>query len=504
MEQVNLFDNPVNDGFSNVRPPLAERMKPRTLDDFIGQEHVMEKGGLRMMIEQDTLSSIILYGPPGTGKTSLARIVASTTKSDFISINAVSAGIKDIKEAAARGRDNQALYGRRTVLFIDEVHRFNKLQQDALLPYVESGMLILIGATTENPYFEVNSALISRSMVLRLDKLTVDDIVTILQRAISSERGLLTFSLDVPSEVLMSIARLADGDARRALTLLETAVNRKASLSGEISLTEEDIVGARKLGFANKADNHYDLASAFIKSMRGSDASAAVFYLGLLIESGEDPVFIARRIVIAAAEDVGNADPMALVVANAAAQAALFVGFPEARIILSQAATYVATAPKSNAAYLAINEAIRDVQSGVDTAMPYYLKDGTSQRLEKRYAMSGRGQTDDTVGRKPVVLQKGAAQLAKERQADGTDDTVGQAVCEMFPKDGKTSEQPAATKGMPIRETDRFYRYPHDYDGGYVEQQYLPDGVKEKVYYKPKDIGFEKTIIERLENKGLL
>ncbi len=481
MEQLNLFSGDQSNAFGsgNSSAPLAERMKPKTLDDFVGQLNIMEKGGLRKMIEQDALSSIILYGPPGTGKTSLARIVAASTKSHFITLNAVSAGIKDIKAAAAKGEENLALYGKKTVLFIDEVHRFNKLQQDALLPYVEAGQLVMIGATTENPYFEVNSALISRSMVFRLEKLGEDDIVKILKRAIDSEKGLKLFSVVADDDVLRLIARAADGDARRALTVLGNAVSLKSSLAGEVVIEEEDVIGARKLGFANKADNHYDLASAFIKSMRGSDADAAVFYLALLIESGEDPAFIARRIVIAASEDVGNADPQALVVANAAAQAALLVGLPEARIILSQAATYVASAPKSNAAYLAIDRAIMDIKSGVSTAVPHYLKDGTAQFLEKKYGASSQKVIDE----KSMSEDEG---MSFENQNKNSENQL-------------TSSGKLDNKTTKLGISQEYYKYPHDYENGYVAQQYLPYELGSRAYYEPKNIGFEKEIKTRIE-----
>lgn len=414
------------------KAPLAERMKPTNIEDFVGQEQVMERGAhLRKMILSDELSSLILHGPPGTGKTSLARVIASTTKADFVTINAVTAGIKEIKEAASKGEENLKLYGRKTVVFIDEIHRFNKLQQDALLPYVETGKIVLIGATTENPYFEVNNALISRSIVCRLEKLKERDVLRILDMAIQSEKGLKTYPLKIEEGVLELIARAADGDARRALGILENAVNMKDVLAKEIYIGKEDIYAARRLSFSNQKDNHYDVISAFIKSMRGSDPHAAIYYLALLLESGEDPMFIARRILICASEDVGNANPMALVVANSAVSAVHQLGLPEARIPLAQAATYIACSPKSNAAYLAIDRAIDDIRNGSDITVPEYLRDGTSLSLEFRHS---------------------------------------------------------------LEKSDEYYRYPHDYPDAYVAQRYLPSGVADHVYYEPKEIGEEARL----------
>ncbi|MDO4753502.1 MAG: replication-associated recombination protein A, partial [Bacillota bacterium] len=424
-----LFDFANN---SENKAPLAERMKPVVLDDFVGQEQVMERGAfLRRMIMSDDLSSLILHGPPGTGKTSLARVIANTTKADFIVINAVAAGIKDIKEAAGRGEENLRLYGRKTVLFIDEIHRFNKLQQDALLPYVETGKVILIGATTENPYFEVNNALLSRSIVCRLEKLKKEHILLILNRAIRSERGLKTYDLEIEEGVLEMIASAADGDARRALSLLENAVHIKDVLGKRIHIGKEDIFSARRLSFQNQKDNHYDVISAFIKSMRGSDPHASIYYLALLLESGEDPMFIARRVLICASEDVGNANPHALVLANAAASAVHQIGMPEARIILAQAVTYIACSPKSNAAYLAIDKAIEDIRNGSDIGVPEYLRDGTSLSLELKHA---------------------------------------------------------------LEKNEEYYKYPHQYPNGYVKQRYLPKEVEDRIYYEPKEIGEEKNL----------
>jgi putative ATPase len=354
-------------------------------------------------------------------------------------MNAVTSGVKDIREAVIMAKDQMAMYQRKTVLFIDEIHRFNKSQQDALLPFVEDGTFVLIGATTENPYFEVNGALISRSSVFRLNKLSAENILTIQKNALKdSERGLGMYPENITDELLMYIADVASGDARRALNILELAVLSKSDLSDQIDISIEDIedcIQMKTVDYDKNGDNHYDIVSAFIKSMRGSDPDAALFYLGKMIAGGEDPRFIARRIVICASEDVGNADPMALVVANSAAQAVDFIGMPEGRILLAQATTYVACAPKSNAAYLGINEVLEDLNTIETGQMPYYLKDGTSLSLERKYI-----------------------------------------------------------KG----EKSKRYLYPHDYDAHHVKQQYLPDAIKEKRYYKPTELGYEKTITEYL------
>ncbi len=416
--------------------PLAERMKPETLEEFFGQEKILGEGRLlTKLIEADRLGSIILHGPPGSGKTSLAKIIAKRTQAEFVSLNAVTSGVKDIREMVQFAKDNLSLYQKRTILFIDEIHRFNKSQQDALLPFVEDGTLVLIGATTENPYFEVNGALISRSSVFRLEKLDVDELLKILRRALSdSQKGMGMYEVDIEDSVLEHIAEMAAGDARRALNILELSILSKPDLSGKIAVTHQDVeecLQTNYMAYDKSGDNHYDIVSAFIKSMRGSDPDAAVYYLGKMIYGGEDPRFIARRIVICASEDVGNADPMALVVANNAAQAVDFIGWPEGRIILSQAATYVASAPKSNAAYNAINEVMEDLSTGETGTIPYHLKDGTSLKLERKY---------------------------------------GQMT---------TSEK---------------YKYPHDFKNGFVKQQYLPDAIAEKRYYRPTENGKEKEI----------
>ena len=405
----------------DLNQPLAYRMKPKTLDDYVGQEHILGKDKiLYRTIKADRLSSIILWGPPGCGKTSLAKVISNTTKYKFTKINAVTSGIGDIKNAIEEAKNVFLNPSGKCILFIDEIHRFNKLQQDALLPYVENGTVILIGATTENPYFEVNKALISRSMVFHLQPLTTQNIFEVLKKALISEDGLASYNIKVEDDTLMKIAEVSNGDVRTALNGLELAVlTTQMDSSGYIHITNDiakDCVQSRKAIFDKKGDSHYDNISAFIKSMRGSDPDAAIFYLARAINGGEDPVFIARRIVIAAAEDVGLANPNALVVATSAMQAVTMVGMPEARIILSEAATYVATSPKSNATYLGINKALEDVENKDTGTIPMHIRNA--------------------------------------------------------PADGMTKE------GYGVG-----YKYPHDYPGHYVEQQYLPDKMLGTKYY---------------------
>ena len=404
-----------------LNQPLAYRMKPKTLDDYVGQEHILGKDKiLYRTIKADRLSSIILWGPPGCGKTSLAKVISNTTKYKFTKINAVTAGIGDIKNAIEEAKNVFLNPSGKCILFIDEIHRFNKLQQDALLPYVENGTVILIGATTENPYFEVNKALISRSMVFHLQPLTTQNIFEVLKKALISEDGLASYNIKVEDDTLMKIAEVSNGDVRTALNGLELAVlTTQMDTDGYIHITNEiakDCVQSRKAIFDKKGDSHYDNISAFIKSMRGSDPDAAIFYLARAINGGEDPVFIARRIVIAAAEDVGLANPNALVVATSAMQAVTMVGMPEARIILSEAATYVATSPKSNATYLGINKALEDVENKDTGTIPMHIRNAPAEGM------------------------------AKEGYHVG-------------------------------------YKYPHDYPGHYVEQQYLPDKMLGTKYY---------------------
>lgn len=415
--------------------PLAERMKPQTLEDFVGQTHILSEGKLlNRLIKADKISSIIFYGPPGTGKTSIAKVIANTTKSAFESLNAVTSGVKDLRRVVELAENNLGMYQQRTILFLDEIHRFNKAQQDALLPHVEKGTLILIGATTENPYYEVNNALISRSMIFRLERLTTAEVKHITKRAIEdSTRGLGMLGVSIDEDALNFIAQTSAGDARKALNAIELAVLSTKKVDNRLHITTEilqECVQRKGYLYDKAGDSHYDVVSAFIKSMRGSDPDGALHYLARMIYGGEDPKFIARRIVIAASEDVGNADPNALVVATAAAQAVNMIGMPEGRIILAQAATYVASAPKSNAAYAGINQAMTDVDNTDIGSVPYYLKDGTS------------------------------LSMSKKREDWG----------------------------------DYSYKYPHDYDKNYVPQQYLPDELKNTKYYKPTNNGYEEKI----------
>lgn len=367
--------------------PLAFRMRPKTLEDYVGQEHVIGKDKLLYRtIQADRLSSLILWGPPGCGKTSLAKVISETTKYKFTRINAVTSGVGDIKNAIQEA-DNPILNpSGKCILFIDEIHRFNKLQQDALLPYVENGTVILIGATTENPYFEVNKALISRSMVVKLEPLKKEDIIKVVKRALTSKEGLGGYNIKISEDTIDKIAEISNGDVRTALNGLEVAVlTTKMNSKGEIELTDEVMsqsLNKPKAMFDKSGDSHYDNISAFIKSMRGSDADAAVFYLARALNAGEDPVFLARRIVICSSEDVGMANPNALVVATSAMQAVAMVGMPEARIILAEAAVYVAKSPKSNASYLAIEKALSDVASKDTGTIPMHIRNAPAERNE--------------------------------------------------------------------------------------------------------------------------
>ncbi|SHH29744.1 putative ATPase [Caloranaerobacter azorensis DSM 13643] len=420
--------------------PLAERMRPRTLEEFVGQEHIIGKGRLLYRaIQADKLTSLILHGPPGTGKTTLARIIANTTKLYFEQINAVTSGIKDIREVIENSKERLGFHNKRTILFIDEIHRFNKSQQDALLPYVENGTIILIGATTENPYFEVNKALLSRSMVFKLEPLTKEQIKVILLRALKDkERGLGNLNIEIKKDALEHIINTANGDSRIALNALELAVlTTSASEDGIIHITldiVEDCIQKRAVKYDKNGDEHYDTISAFIKSMRGSDPDAALYWLAKMLHAGEDPKFIARRIIICASEDVGNADPNALTVAVAAFKALDFIGMPEGKIPLAQAVTYIAAAPKSNASYLGIKKALADVEL-IDGQVPQHLRDFTSKRLEEEKL--------------------------------------------------NISSQ---------------YKYPHNYKNSYVSQQYLPNDLIGKKYYVPTENGYEKIIKKRLED----
>ena len=402
--------------------PLAHRIRPTTLEEFVGQEEILGKDKLLYRtIKADRLSSIILWGPTGCGKTSLAKVISNTTKYKFTKLNAVMAGVPDIKKAIEEAKNSLLNPTGKCILFIDEIHRFNKLQQDALLPYVEDGTVILIGATTENPYFEVNKALISRSMVVKLNPLTPKDVFKVLKNSLKHPEGLANYNINIADETLETIAELSNGDVRTALNGLEVAVLTTAmDPNGVINITNEiaaESIGKKKAMFDKTGDSHYDNISAFIKSMRGSDPDATVFYLARAINAGEDPVFLARRIVIAAAEEVGLANTNALVVANSAMQAVASVGMPEARIILSEAALYVALSKKSNSAYLAINKALEDVSTKDTGEIPMHIRN-------------------------------------------------------------------APVSGMEQFGYHQGYKYPHDYPNHYVEQQYLPDKMLGTKYYE--------------------
>ncbi len=405
----------------NEKEPLAFRMRPKTLEEYVGQEHVIGPGKLLYRtIKADRLSSIILFGPPGCGKTSLAKVISETTKYKFYKINAVTAGVADIKRVVEETRNYMMNPTGKSILFIDEIHRFNKLQQDALLPYVENGTIILIGATTENPYFEVNKALISRSMVIKLNPLTEEDIYKILKNALERKDGLGEYSIKIEDSTLRKIADISNGDVRTALNGLEIAVlTTSMSSDGYIHITDEVIKNSiqnRKAIFDKNGDTHYDNISAFIKSMRGSDPDATLLYLARALNGGEDPVFLARRIVICASEDVGLADPQALVIATSAMQAVNMIGMPEARIILAEAAVYVANCKKSNATYLGINKALEDVANSDTGEIPMHIRNAPIEKMRELGYNEG-------------------------------------------------------------------YLYPHDYPGHWVEQQYLPDKMLGTKYY---------------------
>ena len=372
----------------DLNKPLAYRMMPKTLEEYVGQEHILGKDKiLYRTIKADRLSSIILWGPPGCGKTSLAKVISNTTKNKFYRINAVTSGVAEIKKVIEETKNFMINPTGKSILFIDEIHRFNKLQQDALLPFVENGTVILIGATTENPYFEVNKALISRSMVCKLEPLSVEDVYKVLKNSLNSEEGLKSFNVKISDDTLRKIAETSDGDVRNALNGLEVAVlTTKVDENGVINITDEiakQSVQRRKVIFDKNGDSHYDNISAFIKSMRGSDPDAAVFYLARAIAGGEDPVFLARRIVIAAAEDVGMANPKALTIATSAMQAVTMVGMPEARIILAEACVYVATSPKSNCAYLALEKALEDVKTKDTGEIPMHIRNAPQEGMKE-------------------------------------------------------------------------------------------------------------------------
>ena len=419
---MDLFDF-MRENTMDKESPLASRLRPATLDEVVGQQHIIGKDKLLYRaIKADKLGSVIFYGPPGTGKTTLAKVIANTTSADFKQINATVAGKKDMEEIVKEARDSLGMFGRKTILFVDEIHRFNKGQQDYLLPFVEDGTLTLIGATTENPYFEVNGALLSRSRVFELKPLEREDIRELIRRAVyDRDKGMGAYNAVIDEEAMNFLADVANGDARAALNAVELGImtTERDAADGKIHIdidVAQECIQKRVVRYDKDGDNHYDTISAFIKSMRGSDPDAAVYYLARMLYAGEDMKFIARRIMICAAEDVGNADPQALVVAVAAAQAAERIGLPEAQIILSQAVTYVASAPKSNAACNAVFEALEAVRSSK--------------------TMPGHGQG---------------------------------------------------------------YLYAHDFPNHYVKQQYLPDGMEERVFYRPTENGYEKKIKEHME-----
>ena len=433
---MDLFDY-MREKKSEKESPLASRLRPTTLEEVVGQQHIIGKDKLLYRaIKADKLSSIIFYGPPGTGKTTLAKVIANTTSADFCQINATVAGKKDMEEVVQKAKNNLGMYGKKTILFVDEIHRFNKGQQDYLLPFVEDGTIILIGATTENPYFEVNGALISRSSVFELKSLDKEDIKTLLRRAVYDvEKGMGSYHATIDENALEFLADISGGDARNALNAIELGIlTTVRGADGKIHITldvAEECIQKRVVRYDKTGDNHYDTISAFIKSIRGSDPDAAVFYLAKMLYAGEDIKFIARRLMISASEDIGNADPNALTVAVSASQAVERIGMPEAQIILAQATTYLASAPKSNASYLSI-EAAMDCVRNVKTTVPTHLQD---------------------------AHYKGAAKLGHG---------IG-------------------------------YKYAHDYPDHYVEQQYLPNEIAGEVFYQPTEIGYEKQMKEHLE-----
>lgn len=421
----------------NNKSPLADRLRPKNLEEFVGQDHIIGQGKfLSRLIKSDRVNSLLFYGPPGVGKTTLAKIIANLTNKNFVELSAVTSNIKELREVLNKAQDDFKFSNIETIVFIDEIHRFNKTQQDALLPYVERGIIILIGATTENPYFEVNKALLSRLQILNLKALENKDMNKLIDRAISDKiKGFGNLKINLSEQVREFLIRNSSGDGRFLLNSLEIAVLSTDKVDNEVNLTLdvlENSMQRKKLLYDNGGNEHYDTISAFIKSLRGTDPDAALYYLAKMLESGEDIKFIARRMIIFASEDVGNANPMAMVVASACFQNINAVGMPEARIILGQCATYLASSVKSNAAYRGINEAISDIKEEGKSTIPIYLRD----------------------------------------------------------------------KNNPANKSHEKYLYPHDYENSYVKQDYLPYELKDKKYYKPKNIGYEKEIIDYFKKIG--
>ena len=433
---MNLFDLSMEKNLNN-KSPLADRLRPKNLEEFVGQDHIIGQGKfLSRLIKSDRVNSLLFYGPPGVGKTTLAKIIANLTNKNFVELSAVTSNIKELREVLNKAQDDFKFSNIETIVFIDEIHRFNKTQQDALLPYVERGIIILIGATTENPYFEVNKALLSRLQILNLKALENKDMNKLIDRAISDKiKGFGNLKINLYEQAREFLIRNSSGDGRFLLNSLEIAVLSTDKVDNEVNLTLdvlENSMQRKKLLYDNGGNEHYDTISAFIKSLRGTDPDAALYYLAKMLESGEDIKFIARRMIIFASEDVGNANPMAMVVASACFQNINAVGMPEARIILGQCATYLASSVKSNAAYRGINEAISDIKEEGKSTIPIYLRD----------------------------------------------------------------------KNNPANKSHEKYLYPHDYENSYVKQDYLPYELKDKKYYKPKNIGYEKEIIDYFKKIG--
>ncbi len=433
---MDLFDQKIEEQMKK-EAPLADRMRPESLEEFTGQEGILKEGKLlRSIIQSDKLTSIIFWGPPGTGKTTLAYIIAKNTKCHFSQFSAVTAGVADLRKVVAKARERRKFKNQKTILFVDEIHRFNKAQQDAFLPYIENGTIILIGATTENPGFEINSPLLSRSRLFRLEPLSADDLKIIIKRTLNDKkRGLGNLNLKIDPKAEEHIINFANGDARVVLNALEIAAS---SLKKDQKINLKiacEAISKKSLLYDRTGDQHYDTTSAFIKSMRGSDPDAAVYYLAKMLNSGEDPKFIARRMIIFASEDIGNADPIALILASSCAQAVQFVGMPEAQLNLSQTAIYLSCAPKSNTAKCAIDKANSDIQNQIQNPIPLHLRNAPTKLAE----------------------------------------SLGYS---------------------------KNYKYPHNYPGGYVKEDYLPENLKGTIYYKPSECGYEAKIKKRQKKRG--